>query len=93
MEKIILESGDFGTWIVRSKKTGKTVLFQVDWDFPPLAVTFGHKLTCHCPEGPASDGTVKCEKCGKTPTEFISESIDFLNDHKGDETEDPGYFE
>ncbi len=52
--------------------------YQSDYQFPGLAqrlgMPFDHKHT---------DGTVDCPDCGKTVTEFISEAVEYLDDHTG----------
>jgi len=41
----------------------------------------------------SSDGTVDCDECGITASEFINAAYDWLMDHDGATAEDPGYFE
>lgn len=78
-------------YIVTDVKTGEDVFFQLDWDFPGLARTFGWVMAGKDCEHEMTDGTIRCERCGKTPTEFISEAIDFLDSNTGAVAEDPGY--
>jgi hypothetical protein len=40
-----------------------------------------------------TDGTVPCKDCGLTASDFMSAAYDWLHDHDGAETDDPGYFE
>ena len=65
---------------------GETVLVQTDWDFPGTADTFGWQA-CDCG---FTDGTVDCEH--RTASDMITEAYDYLMEHIGDTTEDPGYF-
>ena len=39
-----------------------------------------------------TDGTVDCEGCGETASNFIASARQWLDDHLGATTEDPGYF-
>jgi hypothetical protein len=84
---IRLERVQFGYFLVVNVDTGEDLLVQGEFDFPPLASTFGWS-TCH----PCTDGTINCHECGATPGELISSAVDFLDDHIGDTAEDPGYF-
>ena len=86
----------------------RTVLVQTDWDYPGLASNLGwstrnvqsdpkprhwqtgEEFVC---EHDSTDGTVKCESCGVTVSEFIESAREFLDEHLGEEFEDPGYFE
>ena len=105
--KITLERGDFGTYLIGADD-GRDTLIQTDWDFPGVANTFGwniqdaqkyetdedgmeleKKTTC---DHSGTDGTVDCEKCGMTATEFITAAANWLDDNIGAEAEDPGYF-
>lgn len=53
-----------------------SVLVDTDWEYPRLAENMGWRgLSKH--EG--TDGTVKCTKCGKTPTEFITEAAQYID--------------
>lgn len=44
-----------------------------------------------CPHD-ATDGTIACEACGMTASEFIASAHTYLDDHIGDTADDPGYF-
>ena len=84
---------DSDGYILRSLETGEELYFQVDWDFPGLASTFGWSPCAGCPaecKG-ATDGTVDCAM--RSTSEMIEEASDYLLDHEGEEVEDPGYFE
>jgi hypothetical protein len=83
--KIALHEGDFGTFLVVAED-GREILVQSDWDFPGVASTFGWSP---CPCG-LTDGTVDCPH--NTANVLIGQSRDFLQDHLGDTTDDPGYF-
>jgi hypothetical protein len=80
-----------------------TVLVQTDWDYPSTASTFGWDIrdsqvmnACYygvpCSHS-ETDGTVKCLKCGLTPTTFIRDAAEYLDAHLGAIAEDPGYFD
>lgn len=75
-----------GFCVARVDNLDDDIFVQSDWDFPGLASTFGW-VACDCRE---TDGTVDCEH--RTASEMISEAHDYLQDHDGDEVEDPGYF-
>ena len=83
--KITLKDGDFGSYLVVADD-GQDLLIQTDWDFPGIASTFGW-TPCSCG---ATDGTVSCAH--KQAGQMIAEAQAFLDDHIGDEVEDPGYF-
>ena len=85
---ITLDTGDFGNYLVIDLETGEDILIQTDWDYPGVASTFGWS-PCHS----ETDGTVDCPVCGKTASEMITEAADYLDNHLGDEVEDPGYFD
>ena len=72
-------------------------LIQSDWDFPSTAEFFGWS-TRHAPDKStlafrkgmeecigcgSTDGTVKCNVCGKDAIEFIMEARQFIDDHDG----------
>jgi len=82
---ISLEQGDIGYEIV-DLGTGESRLIQTDWDFPGVAASFGWRA-CKCGR---TDGTVDCPH--KTASQMIGEAAEFLDEHIGDEIEDPGYF-
>jgi len=87
-----LEVDSYG-YIVRSLETGEELYFQVDWDFPGLASTFGWSPCAGCPaecKG-ATDGTVDCAE--RSVGDMINSAIDWLDRHDGEVAEDPGYFE
>jgi hypothetical protein len=63
------------------RKGGKSVLYQVDYDYPALASQMGHSIRSHKCNHWSTDGTVDCETCGKTVTEFIQEAIDYIDKH------------
>ena len=81
------------------QETGKTVLVQTDWDYPGVASTFGWSLRdVQQPDRdePCNhdriDGTVDCEDCGLTASDFIGAAEEWLSDNDGVEADDPGYF-
>lgn len=82
-------------WIDRPGEASDSYLVQADYDAPGVASAFGWSVSqvgdggC---EHRGTDGTVDCRDCGTKSTAFIAAAIDFLNDHDGDEVEDPGYF-
>jgi len=69
-----------------------TVLIQTDWDFPPVAQRMGFTLKSDhelCKENCCeTDGTVNCNICGKSCSDFISEAYDYINDHEGETFEE-----
>jgi len=40
-----------------------------------------------------TDGTVDCPDCGVTASDFINAASEWLDDHDGEQVDDPGYFE
>lgn len=66
---------------------GRTVPVQMDWDFPGTASNLGF-VPCECGD---TDGTVDCAH--KTASQMISEAAAFLDEHEGEEFDDPGYFD
>lgn len=84
---IRLERGQYGwDYVVVNCDTGETLLVTSDYDYPGLASTFGW-IPCDCGD---TDGTVDCEH--KTASQMIQEAREYLDEHIGDEVEDPGYF-
>lgn len=83
--RITLEHGDHGTYLLVADD-GRDILVQTDWDYPGVASTFGWQA-CSCG---LTDGTVDCahRKAG----EMIQEAAAYLDDHIGDQVDDPGYF-
>lgn len=83
-----LAGGDVGgTYELVDLDSGKSLLFQADWDFPGLATSFGF-VPCKCGR---TDGSVDCPH--KTASQMIAEAQDFLDEHIGDQIPDPGYFD
>jgi hypothetical protein len=82
---ITLQNGDFGTYLLVADD-GQERLIQSDWDCPGIATTFGW-TPCDCG---ATDGTVACAH--KQAGQMIAEAQAYLDDHIGDEVDDPGYF-
>jgi hypothetical protein len=77
-----------------------SVLVQTDWDFPATAQTFGWDIRDsqwsydaypQCQHS-GTDGTVKCPDCRQTPSAFISDAREYLDNNLGKIVEDPGYF-
>jgi hypothetical protein len=94
--KVLLTSGDYGTWELepvnqrtaqaQEKATGsKSILFQVDYDFPGLAKLAGWngKVGRERCRHQGTDGTVDCPDCGRTASEFISAAVGYLEKHDG----------
>ncbi len=65
---------------------GQEVLIQTDWDYPGTARAFGW-TPCSCG---ATDGTVDCSH--RTASAMIGSAQEYLDEHFGDEIDDPGYF-
>ena len=84
--KITLKQGDFGFIYLIVAEDGREIFIQNDWDYPGSASTFGWQA-CECG---ATDGTVDCAH--RTASAMIAESQSFLDEHIGDQTDDPGYF-
>ena len=94
---VLLSQGDFGTYELtpankrlarkQEKATGaESVLFQTDWDFPPLARNLGWNMKLKrndkCRHS-STDGTVTCRECGATASDFIAKAIEWLDNHDG----------
>jgi hypothetical protein len=100
MATITLEQGQFGSdYIIRSSD-GETMLVQTDWEYPGIATTFGwdtfdvqHDDDVTLCKHIETDGTVDCPDCGMKTSKFIAAAHDYLDEHIGDEVDDPGYFE
>lgn len=96
MGTVLLERGDFGTYLLVND-CGCDLLVQTDWDYPGVASHMGwDKREVPAPDGSpcdhdSTDGTVDCE-CGAKVMSFISAAREWLDDHIGDEFDDPGYF-
>ena len=84
--KITIQAGDFGTYLLVAED-GRDILIQTDFDFPGIASTFGW-TPCECG---STDGTVDCTH--RKASDMIADAQAFLDDHIGDEADDPGYFE
>lgn len=52
---------------------------------------WGHQQEHPC-DHDSTDGTVDCEECGVTPSEFIAAARKWLDEHNGATADDPGYF-
>lgn len=74
---------------------GRSALVQTDWDYPAVAQCMGWSLRDFQPELPnyvgpdcpheGTDGTVTCEECGATASDFISAAFDHILAHEGEE--------
>lgn len=83
---------------------GRSVLVQMDWDYPSMARTFGWDMRSvqvlnrgyyglrPC-DHDGTDGTIQCPSCGLTPQTFISAAAEYLDEHDGGIAHDPGYFD
>lgn len=97
---IRLDEDGFGDYVLTEvdedgNETGEDLLVQTDWDYPATAANFGWDLGASedgC-DHRYTDGTIACPDCGKSPGDFITQAAEYLDDHIGDEAEDPGYFE
>lgn len=86
---IRLEKGDFGfTYLIVDEDSGRDILVQSDYYYPSIARDFGWSH-----EHGETDGTIDCPVCGKSVHEMINEAQEYLDEHIGDTTEDPGYFD
>lgn len=84
---IKLEEGPAGSYIVRDVETGDSILFQTDFEWPSLAITFGWPDgEEYAPfEGPFGEFFIR-------GAEAIAAAVEYLDAHLGDEVEDVGYF-
>ena len=78
--------GDFGTYEVIFKRrdlADASILIQSDWDYPVWADNFGARIrNPRCPDlCRSTDGTVKCDTCGKGPGYYIDKAQDYLDRH------------
>lgn len=67
---------------------GRTVLIQVDYDYPGVASRMGWPFKGADCDHSSTDGTVDCPDCGKSATDFITEAADWIADHAGEEFPD-----
>ncbi len=82
---ITLLEAECGTFLLQAED-GRTILVQVDWDFPGLAETFGWSI----PAGIEFDDTGKVAE--ESLVTVIADARDFLHERAGASTTDPGYF-
>ena len=82
---LICKVDDKGNWDTRDEKT--TILSQTDFDLPGLASNLGFIPCDKCGD---TDGTINCTH--KTVITMIIEATKYLNNHLGQEFDDPGYF-
>ena len=66
---------------------GREIYVQSDVDYPAIASDFGWVA---CPCG-MTDGTIDCKH--RKVIDMIVEAREFLDEHDGEEIEDPGYFD
>lgn len=94
MSKIQLDADCYGA-VCKILQGSDSILVQTDYDAPGVASTFGWDISqvgsSNCRHR-GTDGTIDCKECGTTASAFIAAAIDFINDHDGDEVDDPGYF-
>lgn len=67
--------------------SGEDRYFQSDWDHPGLASAFGWTS---CEHGCGTDGTIPCPH--HSVAEMMDSAYEFLRNHDGLTTVDPGYF-
>lgn len=93
--KVTLEAGDFGWDYLLVAEDGRSLLVQTDWDYPGIASNLGWSPSDVEPEGECehagTDGTINCD-CGVKVAVFLASAQSFLDDHIGEDFEDPGYF-
>ena len=70
-----------------SERRLKSIYIQLDYDWPGTASSFGFQA-CECGE---TDGTIDCSH--RTASDMIQAARLWLDDHEGEEADDPGYFE
>lgn len=99
---ITLDAGSFGWDFIIRNDDGRSVLVQSDRDYPGTASTFGWspsnvtgpEFSDGCPSAHAfTDGTIDCPDCGTLASTFILSAREWLAEHIGATTEDPGYFD
>ena len=83
--KITLLEADCGTFLLLAED-GRTILVQVDWDFPGVASTFGWSPR----SSPMTDDTGTLAE--KSLSTVIGDARDFLHERAGSTADDPGYF-
>lgn len=59
-----------------------TVLIQTDWDWPGVASSMGWS-PCH----DCTDGTIKCDVCGRETGDHMRLAYDFIREHTGEQFE------
>ena len=89
-------------WSLKDAKPEEPAWYEEGWrENPELISDIGTKgvaefeqyeKQCAC-EHDGTDGTVACDKCGMTASQFICAAGEWLNDNDGAEAEDPGYFD
>ena len=70
-------SHHFGAYII-DYENGKTELIQTDYSYPYVAAEFGYKNPDKCVHR-STDGTIMCDECGKSPSEFIAQAREFID--------------
>ena len=85
--KIFYECDRFGNYEIGNSEDERTVYIQDDFSRLGLASRFGW-VPCKCGE---TDGTVDCRH--KTVMDMINSATSYLDNHQGEEIDDPGYFE
>lgn len=88
MARVTLEAGLFGWDYILRHEDGRSILVQLDYDYPRVASNLGWTPRCGCR---STDGTVNCEH--HTAGEHIADAEAFFDEHIGDSFEDPGYFD
>jgi hypothetical protein len=83
--RITLLESDCGTFLLRAEDD-RTILVQMDWDFPGVAETFGWSP----PAGTLTDDIGKFAE--ESLFAVIGDARDFLHERAGTSTSDPGYF-
>lgn len=74
----------------------RSVLAQSEDNAPGIASSFGwsvslvrHKSGC---KHQGTDGSVDCQDCGTKSAAFLASAREWIDEHDGEEIEDPGYF-
>lgn len=72
--------------VFNTRSDANTVLVQSDWDFPGVARSFGWDMRSPGCDHDSTDGTVTCNGCGRTASDFITAAFDWLaeNEPEGD---------
>jgi hypothetical protein len=63
----------------RRESGNESVLISSDWDYPSLARNLGWRMRDRKCAHNSTDGTVRCESCGKSASAFIQAAQKWLD--------------